>query len=192
MVDEKRQDETAGEDVTLTADPALEAGGGDDGGPAEVSFDAEEDLIEAEVPASPAQRLKDEAAKFGSQAADRARALAGEGKDKVTEALDEVVRTIESAAGDVDAKLGEQYGRYARSAAQGVAGFADTLRGKEVDELIEGAADLVRKSPAIAVGTAATLGFVIARLVKSGLDAAATATGATDDESDATADRPSA
>jgi hypothetical protein len=51
--------------------------------------------------------------------------------------------------------------------------FAESLRGKDVDDLLSGATDFVKKSPVIAVGTAAAIGFVLARLIKSGIDAAA-------------------
>ena len=61
----------------------------------------------------------------------------------------------------------------ARSAADGISGFAETLRGKEIDDLIDDATALVKKSPVIAIGTAAAVGFVLARLIKSGIDAAA-------------------
>ena len=119
-----------------------------------------------------ADTIREEAAKFGDQAKERARAFAGEGKDRATSALDEVANLMRSAAGDVDARLGEQYGQDARTAADGIAGFADSLRGKEVEDLLSDATEFVRKSPAIAVGTAAALGFVMARLIKSGMDAA--------------------
>jgi ElaB/YqjD/DUF883 family membrane-anchored ribosome-binding protein len=116
--------------------------------------------------------IREEAGKFGSQAADRAKTLAGEGKDRASDALDHVAKMMHGAAGDVDEKLGEDYGRYARSAAEGISGFAETLRGKQVDEIFSDVGDLVKKSPAIAIGTAAALGFVLARLIKSGIDAA--------------------
>ena len=116
--------------------------------------------------------LRGEASRLGSQAADRARGFAGENKDRATGALDELSRMMQSAAGDVDAKLGEQYGKYARSAAEGVQSFADTLRSKEVDDLLDDAQAFVKKSPAIAIGTAAMVGFVLARLIKSGVDSA--------------------
>src|SRR4051812_36825617 len=83
-----------------------------------------------EVKRSAADTIREEAGKFGTQAADRARSLAGEGKDRASDALDEVARMMKNAAGDVDDKLGEDYGRYARSAAEGISGFAETLRGK--------------------------------------------------------------
>ncbi len=52
-----------------------------------------------------------------------------------------------------------------------MSGFADTLRAKDVDELVAEARDFVKKSPAVAIGAAAAVGFVLARMVKSGLDA---------------------
>jgi ElaB/YqjD/DUF883 family membrane-anchored ribosome-binding protein len=134
-----------------------------------ISFEAAD---EAATKPGAAQQLKDEASKLGTQAADRARAFAGENKERATNALDEVAKMFEGAALDVDARLGEEYGKYARSAAQGISNFAESLRGKEVDDLINNATDFVKKSPVIAVGAAAAIGFVVARLIKSGVDAA--------------------
>lgn len=124
------------------------------------------------VKRSASDTIREEAGKFGTQAKEKARAFADEGKDKASTALDEVAKMMHSAAGDVDGKLGEDYGRYARSAAEGISSFADTLRGKQVDELIDDATAFVKKSPVIAIGTAAAIGFVLARLIKSGIDAA--------------------
>lgn len=121
---------------------------------------------------SATDRLRQEAGKLGSQAAERARTYAGEGKDRAADALSEVSKLMDDAAVQVDAKLGEEYGKYARSAAQGLSGFADSLKGKEVDDLIDDVTALVRKSPVIAIGTAAAVGFALARLIKSGIDAA--------------------
>lgn len=128
--------------------------------------------------------IREEASKYADQAKERMRGFAGEGKERATTALDEVASMMRTAAGDVDAKLGEQYGQYARTAADGIAGFADSIRGKEVDELLTEATEFVKKSPAIAVGTAAALGFVLARVIKSSMDAAggASAPSAEDDK----------
>ncbi len=124
---------------------------------------------------SAADTIREAAGKLGGEAADRAKNFAGEGKDRATGALDEVAKLFEGAALDVDARLGEQYGQYARTAATGISSLADGLRNKEVDDLIADATELVKKSPMIAVGAAAAVGFVIARLLKSGIDAAADA-----------------
>lgn len=140
------------------------------------------DTIEtAEAKRSAADTIREEAGKLGSQAAERARNLAGEGKEKATGALDEVAKMMHSAAADVDERLGPDYGRYARSAADGISGFAETLRAKEIDDLIDDATALVKKSPVVAIGAAAAVGFVLARLIKSGIDAAADLGDSSDD-----------
>lgn len=168
MADDKNS-ANIGETVTFDADPKLEADAGGVGA-ADINFDADEGIGEAKR--GTAQKLRDEAGKLGSQAADRARAFAGENKEKASGALDDVAQMMRNAADEVDSRLGAEYGKYARTAADGIAGFAQNLRGKDVDELFDQASDFVRKSPAIAVGTAAAVGFVLARLIKSGIDAA--------------------
>ena len=79
------------------------------------------------------------------------------------------MQTVEDAAAEIDDKLGRQYGDYARRAAQSIGSFSDNFRDKDVDDLFEDARALIARSPAIAVGTAAALGFVVARLARSGL-----------------------
>jgi len=101
------------------------------------------------------------------QAADKARDLANQGKAKAVSTLDDVVRLVDDAAGTIDKQVGDQYGDYARRAAQSLSGLASTLRNKDVDDLARDARDFVRKSPAIAIGVAAAAGFLIARIVKS-------------------------
>jgi ElaB/YqjD/DUF883 family membrane-anchored ribosome-binding protein len=105
------------------------------------------------------------------QAGDRVRQFADEGKTRVSDALDEAARAVEEAAGLVDERLGEQYGTYARRAADKVSGIATSLREKEVDELYEDARDFVRTSPVLTVGVAAAVGFALVRLIRAGMPA---------------------
>lgn len=135
-----------------------------------LNADTGSDTSATDAKRSAADTIKGEASKIGSQAAEKARSFAGDGKAKASGALDEFSRMMNDAAGTVDEKLGEQYGQYARSAADQIGGFAETLRAKEVDELLEDARVFVRKSPAIAIGTAAAIGFVLARIIKAGVD----------------------
>lgn len=139
------------------------------GAAAEAAQSATEETAKATSTAS--QLLKDSAAKLGKEAVDRAKGYAEDGKARAGGALDEIVKMINDAAGTVDDKLGEQYGQYARTAADKVSGFSEGLKAKELDELIEDARGFVQKSPAIAIGTAAALGFVLVRLLQSGLSA---------------------
>jgi ElaB/YqjD/DUF883 family membrane-anchored ribosome-binding protein len=105
---------------------------------------------------------------FKSKATDSARAAAQKGKDRATEAVDSIGKLIRDSAATIDDNVGKQYGDYARSAADMVEGFAGKMDAKDVDALADDARQFVRKSPAIAVGAAAAIGFVLARLIRSG------------------------
>lgn len=133
---------------------------------------AQADNDDAAEPTNATQSIKDGAAKLARQATDKARDYVAEGKNRAGGALDEVSRLMGDAADTVDEKIGPQYGQYARTAAEGIAGFSENLKAKEIDDLVADATAFVRKSPAVAIGIAAALGFVVARLVKAGLDAA--------------------
>lgn len=116
-----------------------------------------------------ADKFKSQFASFKNQANDKARDYAGKGVNHATGALDEAARFLEDTARTIEEKFGPQYGRYGFSAAESVSGFAGQLRGKDVDELVEDARELVRKSPALAIGAAVGVGFVLARLAKAGM-----------------------
>lgn len=116
------------------------------------------------------QTLREEATKVRDQATGKARDFALQGKDKTTSTLRDVSKALDDAAASVDDRLGEQYGEYARMAATAVGDFAGKVEAKDVDELLKDAENLVRKSPAVAIGLAAAVGFAIARVVKSGFD----------------------
>jgi ElaB/YqjD/DUF883 family membrane-anchored ribosome-binding protein len=113
-------------------------------------------------------QLKDGASSLQAQAGDKLREYAETGKSKATVALDDFTQVVNDAATSIDERLGSEYGEYARRAADAVSGFADTLRNKEVDELFEDGRTLVRKSPGVAIGVAAVVGFTLIRLLKSG------------------------
>ena len=115
-------------------------------------------------------QVRDQVTSLRSQAAERARGFADEGKGKVTGLLEDVSEVINDAARSVDEKLGEDYGDYAHRAADAVAGFAGRIRGKSVDDILDDTKDFVRKSPAVAIGIAAVAGFALIRVIKAGLD----------------------
>jgi ElaB/YqjD/DUF883 family membrane-anchored ribosome-binding protein len=103
------------------------------------------------------------------QATDKARQLADTGKGQVTSTLNNLTEIVNEAARAVDERFGEQYGQYAHRAADAVSSLATTIDGKSLEDLVDDTRSAVRKSPAIAVGTAALLGFVLMRVVKAGL-----------------------
>ena len=116
------------------------------------------------------QTVKDYSSKYGAQATDRIRSFADTGKERAVGGLDQLSQLITDAAAQVDEKLGAQYGDYARTAAGAVNTFSEQLKAKDADELLDEAREFVRKSPGVAVGVAAALGFAVARLVQSGID----------------------
>lgn len=154
-----------------------------DAPPANAEFRAAEPLKTAGVEFTPdeeaaatgvagaTQAIRDGGAKLTAQATDKARLFADQGKAKAGETLDQFSQMLTEAAGTVDDKIGAQYGQYARSAAEQVTNFSNSLKAKDVDELMDDVRGFVRASPAVAIGVAAALGFALARLVQSGLDA---------------------
>lgn len=114
--------------------------------------------------------LRDEASDFVSQATDKARKAANTGKDKAAGAMGDVASMVEDVAKTLDEKVGAQYGDYARKAASAVSGVADGLKSKEVEQLLDDARDFVRRKPAVAIGAAAAVGFLLTRLIKAGDD----------------------
>lgn len=115
-------------------------------------------------------QVRDQVYGLRDQATEKARTYAEGGKDRTTQLLEDIAEVIHDAARSIDDRLGDQYGEYAHKAGDAIQGLSGNLREKSLEDLIEGTRSIVRKSPAVTVGTAALLGFVLVRLVKSGLE----------------------
>jgi ElaB/YqjD/DUF883 family membrane-anchored ribosome-binding protein len=129
--------------------------------------------IEPTAPATPGakptiQSLKDEAQNLAGTAKTAALNAAATGKDKAADALSEAASFIENAAQTLDEKVGNGVGDYARKAGTAATNLSDSLKTKNVDELVEDAKQAVRKNPAIAVGAAAAVGFLLTRIFRLG------------------------
>ena len=107
--------------------------------------------------------------KLSEQAAGKARDFVGQGIERSAEAIANVSKLIGDTASGLDERLGEEYGDYARRAAETLESTANRLASKDPDELIDDTRTFVRKSPGVALAGAAIVGFALARLVKSGL-----------------------
>ena len=116
------------------------------------------------------EAIKDGTDKLKSTASDRAMGFVSQGIERSSAALSNVSGLIGDTAANLDERLGAQYGDYARQAAQSIERAAQSLAGKDPEELIDDARAIVRKSPGIALAGAAILGFALVRVVKSGLD----------------------
>ncbi|VAW03247.1 hypothetical protein MNBD_ALPHA04-97 [hydrothermal vent metagenome] len=107
---------------------------------------------------------------FKERALSKAKSVATDGKAKTSDAMDSLSKMIENSASTIDDNVGTKFGDYARSAADVVSDLAEKIDSKEVDEIVEDARGFVKKSPAVAIGAAAAVGFIVARLIKSGMN----------------------
>jgi ElaB/YqjD/DUF883 family membrane-anchored ribosome-binding protein len=116
-----------------------------------------------------AGRFRSGREKFASQAGEKARGFVSQGLDRTAEALANVSKAVGDTVPGIEERLGAEYGDYARRAAGAIENVANTIAEKDPDELIEDTRNFVRNSPGIALAGAAVVGFVVARLIKSGL-----------------------
>lgn len=114
--------------------------------------------------------VREQALGLKDKALSSARSAANDGKAKAIEKVGGVSKAIEASAARLDQDVGKTYGDFARSAAKSIDNFAAGIDGKDLDELLDEAKGFIRKSPAIAIGIAAALGFAASRVVKSGFD----------------------
>ena len=115
-------------------------------------------------------QVREQVSTLRGQAGDKLRGFADDGKARATGWVEELGGVLDDAAKSVDERLGEDYGRYAHSAADAVSTFAGRVRDRSVDDIMGDARDFVRKSPMVAIGIAAVAGFALMRVVKTGLD----------------------
>ena len=115
------------------------------------------------------QKVRSGGDKLSEQAAGKARDFVGQGIERSAEAIANVSKLVGDTASGLDDRLGEEYGDYARRAAEALESTANKLASKDPDELIDDTRNFVRKSPGVALAGAAIVGFALARLVKSGL-----------------------
>jgi ElaB/YqjD/DUF883 family membrane-anchored ribosome-binding protein len=114
-------------------------------------------------------RLRSGREQLSGQAGEKARGFVTQGLERTSEALANVSKMVGDTADGIEERLGAEYGDYARRAAGAIENVANTVASKDPDELIEDTRNFVRNSPGIALAGAAVVGFVVARLVKSGL-----------------------
>ncbi|MBW0007202.1 MAG: hypothetical protein JO335_05760 [Sphingomonas sp.] len=114
-------------------------------------------------------RFREGREQLAGQAGEKARGLVTQGLERTSEALANVARMVGDTAPGIEERLGAEYGDYARRAAGSIENVANTIASKDPDELIEDTRNFVRNSPGVALAGAAVVGFVVARLLKTGL-----------------------
>lgn len=89
----------------------------------------------------------------------------------IASGIDFVEGFARSARGFADDLDGDapQLARIVRQAASAAEDFSHGIRDKSVEELVETAQDFARRQPALFAGVAAAAGFLLARVVKTGM-----------------------
>ncbi|WP_265562839.1 hypothetical protein [Sphingomicrobium arenosum] len=146
-------------------------------GATRTASDMEAELIVEEANTSQTKRDKvvakvNEARQsVAKEAAGKTRGMIGDGLSKGSEAIGSMSRLVGDTAGSIDEQLGAEYGDYARSTARYLDETAQKIAAKDPDELVDDLRGFVKKSPGIALGAAAIVGFALARVIQSGFDA---------------------
>jgi ElaB/YqjD/DUF883 family membrane-anchored ribosome-binding protein len=148
------------EDTALVTEREIPAPAADAERPVSGSGSAEGGLVD---------RLRSGREQIAGQAGERARGIVTQGLDRTSEALANVSKMIGDTASGIDERLGPEYGEYARRAAGSIENVANQIASKDPDELIDDTRNFVRNSPGIALAGAAVVGFVVARLLKTGV-----------------------
>jgi ElaB/YqjD/DUF883 family membrane-anchored ribosome-binding protein len=148
------------EDTALVIEREIPAPKGDAERPVSGSGSPEGGLVD---------RIRSGSEQLSNQAGEKARGFVTQGLERTSEALANVSKMIGDTAAGIDERLGPEYGDYARRAAGAIENAANTIAEKDPDELIEDTRNFVRDSPGIALAGAAVVGFVVARLLKTGL-----------------------
>ena len=157
-------------------------------GASKTATDMERELIVEDTPTTPntdslttnesntarnkvVAKVNEARSSIAREAAGKTRGVVGDGLSKGSEAIGSMSRLVGDTAGNIDESLGAEYGDYARSAAKYLDDTAQKFAAKDPDELVDDVRNFVRKSPGMALGAAAVVGFALARLVSAGFDA---------------------
>ena len=123
-------------------------------------------------------KVGDAAQQAGSQAREKASALAAEAGEKAkgfvgnqveagADFLGQISRSATAAADTLEADAPQLAG-LVRGAATSVADLSETIRGQSPETLLETASTYVRQNPALVLSVAAVCGFALTRLLQGG------------------------
>jgi ElaB/YqjD/DUF883 family membrane-anchored ribosome-binding protein len=173
MAEQRNPDLPDGTDTVIEGAAEIDNSGSIETGPASGDSDNEGTVAIGDTGSSTkiADRFRSSREQLTSQAGEKARGFVTQGLERTSEALANVSKMVGDTAAGIEERLGPEYGDYARRAAGAIENVANTIAEKDPDELIEDTRTFVRNSPGIALAGAAVVGFVLARLVKSGLAA---------------------
>ena len=111
--------------------------------------------------------LKRQASDVANQTKERGKSMLEQRKGDAAKQMDTIAHAFRASAEQLDKEGQGQPGRYVEMMADQIESLGRQLREKNVDELLESAQNLARRSPATFVAGSVAVGFLLARFLKS-------------------------
>ncbi|HUC67937.1 MAG TPA: hypothetical protein VMA53_21145 [Stellaceae bacterium] len=105
------------------------------------------------------------AQRFGEQMRDAAQSVLNEQKGRVADAVHGLAEALRHTAHTLERDENPAVARYADQAAAQIDRFSETVRRRELADLLAGTGDFARRRPSLFVAGAVATGFVIGRLL---------------------------
>jgi hypothetical protein len=133
--------------------------------------EADGGLVREQEPASKVRDVVDQAQQKAGQAVgqaqERAKTELDQQKGRAAEGLGSVAQALRTTGQQMRNQEYDAVAQYAEKIADQVDYFSRRLRDKDVDEIVSDVEDFARQQPALFVGGALALGFLVSRFVKS-------------------------
>lgn len=110
---------------------------------------------------------KQKAQGFIEEQQQKAQGMLEEQKQKGSEHLGKLADALHQTSSNLQQNNEEQVARYAEMAADGLQRLSSSLREQDVNSLLRQTENLARRQPAVFVGGAVALGFMLSRFLKS-------------------------
>jgi Hemerythrin HHE cation binding domain len=112
-------------------------------------------------------QVQHEAQQIATAAKEKGRTMVREQQQFIAAQLGSVAEALRNTAQHLSGHDQESIAQYTHQAAEGLERFSNTLRTQDFDTLISHVEDFARRQPVAFIGSAAFLGFVAARFLKS-------------------------
>jgi len=112
-------------------------------------------------------RVQHEAEHLTAETKDKARSLLQEQQHAVAEQIGGLAEALHQTTQHLQEHDHEEVAQYTGQAAQGLERFSKTLRERDINAIVGEVQDFARRQPAAFIGSAALLGFMAARFLKS-------------------------
>lgn len=101
------------------------------------------------------------------QAKQQATETLDQNRERAAEELDKIAHAARAAASELDEQQEEGLSNYVADMAQGIGSLANSLRQKNMDDLIQDAKQMARDNPALFLAGSVAIGFGLTRFAKA-------------------------